>query len=294
MTLVVVTLALIAIRYSLGKSRSSPTKNFRVHSIMLTLTIVGILIVVMAVADAFEIGKETTQVIGAIIIGTLGVSSTTILGNALAGMQMRVAAAFNAGDFLRVGEHFGRVTERGLFHTEIQTEDRDLTTLPNLFLVSNPYRVMRASGTIISATVSLGYDTPRGRIEECLLQAARSVGLEEPFVQVADLGDFSVTSRIAGLFTEVKQTVTCRSNLRKHVMDAPHRVGIEIVSPTFMSTRALDPHSYIRPTRVQPVREKGARPPEAIMFDKAEEAESLENIRDQNTLEDLIENDGKD
>jgi small-conductance mechanosensitive channel len=86
---------------------------------MLTLTIVGILIVVMAVADAFEIGKETTQVIGAIIIGTLGLSSTTILGNALAGMQMRVVAAFKAGDFLRVGEHFGRVTERGLFHTEI-------------------------------------------------------------------------------------------------------------------------------------------------------------------------------
>jgi small-conductance mechanosensitive channel len=152
--------------------------------------------------------------------------------------------------------------------------------LPNLFLVSNPYRVVRASGTIISATVSLGYDTPRGRIEECLLQAARSVGLEEPFVQVADLGDFSVTYQIAGLFTEVKQTVTCRSNLRKHVMDALHRVGIEIVSPTFMSTRTLDPHSHIRPTRAQPVAEKGARPPEAIMFDKAEEAESLENIRD--------------
>ena len=87
-------------------------------------------------------------------------------------------------------------------------------------------------------------------------------------MQVADLGDFSVTYRIAGLFTEVKQTVTCRSNLRKHVMDAPHRVGIQTVSPTFMSTRALDPHSYIRPTRAQPVAEKGARPPEAIMFDK--------------------------
>jgi len=37
-----------------------------------------------------------------------------------------------------VGDYFGRVTERGLFHVEIQTEDRDLATLPNMFLVSQP------------------------------------------------------------------------------------------------------------------------------------------------------------
>ena len=44
---------------------------------------------------------------------------------------------------------FGRVTERGLFHTEIQTEDRDLVTLPNLYLVTNPVKVVRTFLTVL-------------------------------------------------------------------------------------------------------------------------------------------------
>lgn len=93
------------------------------------------------------------------------------------------------------GEHFGRVSKRGLFHTEIQTEDRDLITLPNLYLVSHPVTTVRNSGTIISSTVSLGYDVPRGRIEASLLRAAQNAGLQDPFVRIFELGDFSVSYR---------------------------------------------------------------------------------------------------
>jgi small conductance mechanosensitive channel len=278
-TLVLVAIVLVVMRMFLGKTASSPTKNFRTHATMLGFTIAGALTVGLVVSHEFGLSDTMMQVIGAVIVGTLGLSSTTILGNALAGVQMRVVAAFKAGDFLRVGDHFGRVTERGLFHTEIQTEDRDLTTLPNLFLVSHPYRVVRASGTIISATVSLGYDTSRTRVEKALLEAARNAGLEEPFVQIVDLGDFTVNYRIAGLFTDVKQILTCRSNLRKLVMDAVHGAGIEIVSPTFMNTRALDPDRPVVPVRSRPEKKDDAPAPEAIMFDKAEEAESLEKVR---------------
>ena len=63
---------------------------------------------------------------------------------------LRAVRNFRMGDFIRVAEHFGRVSERGLFHTEIQTENRDLTTLPNLFLVTHPVTTIRTSGTIVS------------------------------------------------------------------------------------------------------------------------------------------------
>jgi small-conductance mechanosensitive channel len=67
----------------------------------------------------------------------------------------------------------GKCRGAGRFHTEIQTDERTLTTLPNLYLVTNPVTTLRSSGTVVSATVSLGYDVPRGRIEELLLEAAR-------------------------------------------------------------------------------------------------------------------------
>ena len=60
-------------------------------------------------------------------------------------------------------------------------------------------KVVRASGTIVSIEVSLGYDASRPAIKESLIAAADSIGLEQPFVQLRDLGDFSVTYRIAGL-----------------------------------------------------------------------------------------------
>jgi len=52
---------------------------------------------------------------------------------------------------LRVWDPFGRVSERGFFYTEIQTEDRNLATLPNLYLVTNPITVVHVSGTVANA-----------------------------------------------------------------------------------------------------------------------------------------------
>lgn len=46
--------------------------------------------------------------------------------------------------------------------------------------------MVRASGTIISGTLSLGYDVTRTRVEELLLEAARRVELVDPFVRVEE------------------------------------------------------------------------------------------------------------
>ncbi len=79
----------------------------------------------------------------------------------MAGLMLQAVRHIRPGVFLRVGDHFGRVSEQGILHTEIQAEERNLTTLPNLYLVSNPVTVVRSSGTIISASESLAYDIPR-------------------------------------------------------------------------------------------------------------------------------------
>lgn len=52
---------------------------------------------------------------------------------------------------------------------------------------------------------------PRDRVYDLLLQAAGETRLKEPFVQVLELGDFSVTYRVAGLLSEVKQVISTRS-----------------------------------------------------------------------------------
>ncbi len=122
---------------------------------MLLLVGVGIVLVLLALPLDKETHKEIFQLLALLITAVITLSSTTFVSKALAGFMLRGMQSFRLGDFLRVENQFGRVTERGLFHTEIQTEERDLTTLPNLFLVSHPITVLRSSGTIVSATVSV-------------------------------------------------------------------------------------------------------------------------------------------
>ncbi|MFH2036777.1 MAG: mechanosensitive ion channel family protein, partial [Candidatus Zixiibacteriota bacterium] len=262
---------------------SVPDRRFRMHLILITLYIVGLvlLIVVSPLSDTKQ--GQLLSLIGILLSAAIALSSTTFLGNIMAGLMHRVIRSFKPGDFLMVEEYFGRVSERGLFHTEIQTEDRNLMTLPNIFLVTKPVKVIRSSGTIVSAEISLGYDISHNKIEQLLIDAARDATLEEPFVYVMELGDFSVTYRIAGLLTEVKQILTVRSRLREMILDRMHQAGVEIVSPTFMNTRALPEDKCFIPKkqRTQKTEDKTSNAtPEAMVFDKAEEAESIEKLKE--------------
>ena len=216
---------------------------------------------------------------GVLLSAAIALSSTTFLGNLLAGLMLRSVRNFRLGDFVRCGEHFGRVTERGLFHTEIQTEERDLTTLANIFLVTHPVTVLRSSGTLVSATVSLGYDVPRTRVETLLVAAAGAAGLHEPHVRIIELGDFSVTYRVIGLLTEVKTLLTTRSRLRGEMMDHLHQGGVEIVSPTFRNVRTLPVEEPIIPERERVLHEPDHGVGlEGVAFDKAELAQSVDDL----------------
>lgn len=269
----IVGLVLFVARRVIDKTEKA--QQFGRQLTMLSLTLAGVAAVVLALPVQTNLIQALLGLIGLVLSAVIALSATTFMGNAMAGVMLRSLRNFKAGDFIRCGEHFGRVTERGLVHTEIQTEDSDLTTLPNLYLVTNPLTTVRSSGTTVSATVSLGYDVSRLEIEACLLSAAAKSKLSDPFVQIADLGDFSVTYRIAGFSEEVKQLLTLRSTLRGAMMDELHAAQIEIVSPTFMNQRAVEnamiPKADVRrATEVQ----SSAR----NVFDKADAAENYEFI----------------
>ncbi|MEZ6196402.1 MAG: mechanosensitive ion channel [Planctomycetota bacterium] len=219
------------------------------------------------------------SVFGIVVTAVVALASTTFVSNAMAGLLLRSLKNYRHGDFLGVGDQFGRVTEIGLFHTEIQTEDRDLTTLPNLYLLSQPIRVVRRSGTIVAATVSLGYENSPRAIEEILLAAIGRAGLTEPFVQILELGDFSVNYRAAGLLSDPVSLFTTRSRLRREMMEGLHAAGIEIVSPTFMNQRRLDPtRPILSPREPGSLAEETTPAVERRVFDKAEEAATLERL----------------
>jgi hypothetical protein len=160
----------------------------------------------------------------------------------------------------------------------VQTEDRNLVTLPNLSLVTKSVKVFYHTGTIVMAEISLGYDVPRTEVKRLLIEAAEKAELKEPFVYIIKLGDFSISYRLTGLLNEVKHFITARSRLHEEILDVIHNASIEIVSPNFMNTRTVNDTRFI-PPKQKPEEPPQEASPEETVFDKADKAEELEKAK---------------
>jgi small-conductance mechanosensitive channel len=280
--IVILILVIWFVRLASGRRSTSLSRGgFQRQLLTLVLSFIGLLVVILLLPLSGPKIERLLSLVGILLTAAIALSSTTFLGNIMSGLMLRAIRNFRGGDFIKVGDNFGRVTERGLFHVEIQTENRDLITLPNLFLVTNPVEVVRPSGIVIAAELSLGYDISHELIEELLKEAALETKLTEPFVHLIDLGDFSIKYRVAGLLTDTRKLLSARSDLRRNVLKKLHDNEIEIVSPTFMNTRALLPDRKFVPSGSFYSREieEPAVEPEKIVFDKADEAASIENLK---------------
>lgn len=267
---------LIARHPEIGNERMLPRQL-----VMLGLTIASVVALVLAFPVSESSRNQIIGLIGLLLSGIIAFSSSTIFANLMAGIMLRVTRPFGTGDFVSVNGHFGRVVERGLLDTEIQTEDRELVAFPNTSLITNPVSVVRSSGTIVSVRLSLGYDIHHTRIETLLLDAVKDCKLEEPFVQILELGNFAVTYKASGMLLDTKTLLTARSNLCRSVLDTLHGNGIEIMSPAFMNQRPIADARQVIPKEPSRAPAETLAVAEEVVFDKAVSAEHLEKEKEQ-------------
>ncbi len=240
----------------------------------LTLASVIVLVVLSPVAESTR--NQILGLIGLLVSGVIAVSATAFVTNFMAAIMLRVTQPFAVGDFITVGDHFGKVAERGLFDTEIQTEFGELIAVPNATFITSAVKVIDKEGTIISTTLSLGYDLHHSRIEELLVRAAAQAGLTDTYVHVIELGDFSVSYRVSGFLTEPKTLLTSRSKLNKAVLDTLHEAGVEIMSPTFARHIQHSDEKQLIPIKPKRKLTKEGTSAETVAFAKANQAEELE------------------
>ncbi|WMW22714.1 mechanosensitive ion channel [Methanolobus mangrovi] len=277
-----VTLSLIILFDFLFRKRNLFSRERMIQQlIFVAILITGILFIIFTLPINVEDKNLILTFVSIVIGAVIAFSSTTFVANAMAGIMLRMIHPFRVGDFIKTDSSFGRVTEIYFLHTQIQSIDRDLITIPNLALVSKPLKTIRSSGTIITSSVSLGYNIPRKDIEKSLLGAAEVSGLESPFVHIEKLGDFSISYKVGGLLKDVEGIITARSDFKKNVIDSLHNSDIEIVSPTYMNQRVFSEDYVCMPPKETGAEEKEKVPEtktEEIIFDKAILAQMLDRI----------------
>ena len=254
--------------------------NILKNSITALVIFVGLIVFILSFPIDKTLKGQILSFLAIVVSAGIALSSTTVLGNLIAGIMNNSMNRFRNGDLIKIGDLQGRVTTKSIFHTEIQLEDSNFITIPNLYIATNPVKLTRKTDTVISTSVSLGYDIPRTKIEESLKEAAILTGLTDPYVYIINMGDYSVLYKIHGFLEDSSKYFSTISLLNANVLDVLHKNKIEIVSPTFMNQRNTIDKVFIPKKIVKNKITNSEQIPEDLIFDEAIKSEKIEKEKD--------------
>lgn len=153
--------------------------------------------------------------------------------------------AFRIGDYVKLGDVVGVVTETTMTLTRIRTPLNTMVSVPNISIMNgqlvNYSTMAREEGVILTTSVTIGYDAPWRTVHGLLLgAAARTAHVEKtpaPFVLQTSLDDFYVSYHL-NVYT--KKPVGMRftyGELHANILDSFNEGGVEIMSPHYASLR---------------------------------------------------------
>lgn len=186
-----------------------------------------------------DFAKLVTVLIGVIV----SFSSTTTIGNFLAGIVLAYMRPFRRGDRVKIGDVVGDVIDSSFLHTRLRTPKKEEVLVPSMQILGGTVVNYSSApeGVILYTRVSIGYDTPRTRVEQLLLEAARGTeGCEQqppPFVLVRSLDDSFITYELNVYTRRPNEMEAIYSNLHRNIKDVFDSAGVEIMSPHYVALR---------------------------------------------------------
>ncbi|HYQ49073.1 MAG TPA: mechanosensitive ion channel domain-containing protein [Pseudomonas sp.] len=213
--------------------------------------------------DAF---KGLSVLLGLMI--SLGASS--VVGQAAAGLILTYSRTLKAGEYVRVGDNEGTVTEVGMFNTTIRTGLGEVLTLPNSMITGsvtrNYSRAVQGQGYIVDTVVTIGYDTPWRQVEAMLVEAAeRTEGIlakPRPKVFQTGLSDFYPEYRLVAqaVPSEPRPRAELMSLLHANIQDVFNEYGVQIMSPHYLGDPAQEKWVPREKWFTAPARDTSAKP----------------------------------
>jgi small-conductance mechanosensitive channel len=212
---------------------AQPTRRIAVALLWIFALVVCYEFLPGAKSDAF---KGVSVFIGLII--SLG--SSGIMNQVMSGLMVTYSRAVRVGDFVRIGDVEGTVTQLGTLSTKITTPRNEEVTLPNALVVSQAatnYSRHAADGVLAPATITIGYDVPWRQVQSLLLIAAeRTPGVRKapaPVVLQTALGDFAVEYKVLVCVDQPHRRLVTLNALHANIQDAFNYYGVQIMSPAY-------------------------------------------------------------
>jgi small-conductance mechanosensitive channel len=219
-----------------------------------------VLVLVVIIIFPYLPGSKSPAFQGiSIFVGVLlSLGSSSAVANAIAGIILTYMRSFLVGDWVKIGETIGEVTEKNMLVTRILTQKHEIITIPNATVMSgsvmNYTREAKNSGVIFYTTVTIGYDAPWKTVHQLLIDAACAtehvLSNPAPFVLQSQLNDFYVAYELNVHTDNPRRMQFIYSDLHQNIQDRFNEAGVEICSPHFAALR--DGNSIAIPTHYIP------------------------------------------
>jgi len=204
----------------------------------------------LAMAYPYLPGAQTEAFRGlSVLVGLMiSLGASNLVGQGASGLILIYGRVFRKGEYVRIGQHEGTVTELGMFATRIRTGLGEELTLANSTVLNdttkNYSRAVQGAGFVLDTTVTIGYDTPWRQVHAMLIEAARRTEgvLADPAPQVFQtaLSDWYPQYRLVcqAIPTEPRTRALILSVLHGHIQDVFNAYGVQIMSPQYMADPA--------------------------------------------------------
>lgn len=233
------------------------------------LSALAVWLFALAMAYPYLPGAGTEAFKGLSVLLGLMVSlgASSVIGQAASGLILTYTRTLRPGEYVRIGEHEGTVTEMGMFTTRIRTGLGEVLSIPNAMITGsvtkNYSRSVQGQGYVVDTTVTIGYDTPWRQVEAMLVEAARRTEgvLTDPTPQVFQtaLSDFYPEYRLVAqaVPSQPRPRAALLSALHANIQDVFNEYGVQIMSPHYIAdpqdAKWVPPANwYAEPARREP------------------------------------------
>ena len=190
-------------------------------------------------------GSQFFQGFSVFVGALLTLGSAGAIGNIVAGTVLTYTRAFHPGDMVRLGETYGVVIEKNLLVTRLRTIENEEVTIPNGSVLSgsvvNFSAGTTAGGFVLTVRAGIGYDVDWRTVHRLMRDGAAQTPdiLADPAPQVwqTALGDYAVQYELRAWTDNAAAMFETHSTLRRNVLDAFNRAGVEIMTPSILAHR---------------------------------------------------------
>jgi small-conductance mechanosensitive channel len=204
----------------------------------------------MAMAYPYLPGSHTEAFRGlSVILGIMvSIGASGLVGQIASGIMLVYTHAIAVGEYVRIQDTEGTVTELGIFVTRLRNSMGQEIALPNALVLTsaihNYSRVSHGRGFVYETAVTIGYDVPWRQVHALLMDAAKTIpellASPPPTILQTALSDFYVSYTLVVHIDSLHMATRGKviTDLHGAIQDSFNRHGVQIMSPHYLQDPA--------------------------------------------------------